>query len=454
MENFIMRLIIALIFIIGLYYILKRKRKYTLVLNEYFWIIVPWILCLMLYFFSGIKYSFNLNIFSFLYICSTLICFIVGYYISIKGKVNNNSNILQIKNYNKKKNFKPLVLVSFICVLIYTIYIYLNNDITIGVTRNIDTNFFTTLLLLVSSSSLVVWLYELSYSILKNKKITKYGVLSAIIYNLPGIIISGRDALMIFLISTFIVFIYSVGCLKQKTNGKTLKTLKKLKKYGLIALIIILLYLCLLSNNRYGTNDRSAINMFEWSAQCEFPEYLLFMNDKMGGIGKVANNAIFYYSSQISKYALIFDKYEGPYMYGLYQMHYISRLLPEQFNLNYKLVSKELEIIAIEAGAPGIKVLWETGIGYSIYDFGKIGTLIFSFLGGYIVGLFSAYCKKNMNIEKLILNTFICVGLFWTVQMSPVFDYFYIFPLFWIMIIEIRTIRKKHIVNNNEVINF
>ena len=25
---------------------------------------------------------------------------------------------------------------------------------------------------------------------------------------------------------------------------------------------------------------------------------------------------------------------------------------------------------------PGLKVLWETAIGYSIYDFGKIGTLI------------------------------------------------------------------------------
>lgn len=438
MENFIMKLIVILIFIIVVYYFVKKERKYTLVLNEYFWLIIPWLVCLLLYFFSGIKYSFNLNLMSYIYIFATLTCFIFGYKISIKKNISNKITNMEMKTYNKKKNFKLLVLIDFICVLIYAIYILLNNDITLGVTRNIETNFFTTFLLLISCSSLVIWLYEFSYSIIKMKRITIYGILSAIIYNIPGIIISGRDALMIFLISTFIVFIYSMGCLKQTQKEKSFKILKRLKKYSIITLIIMLVYLCILSTNRYGTNDRSAINMFEWSAKCEFPDYLLFMNDKMGGIGKLTNNAIFYYSSQISKYSLIFEEYKGPYLYGFYQMHYISRLLPEQFNLDYGLVSNAQEEISMSVGAPGIKVLWETGIGYSIYDFGRIGTLIISFIGGILIGILSIYCKNNMNIEKLILNTFICVGLFWTVQMSPLFDYFYIFPLFWIVLIEIN----------------
>ena len=38
--------------------------------------------------------------------------------------------------------------------------------------------------------------------------------------------------------------------------------------------------------------------------------------------------------------------------------------------MNFTNVTNAIQQIASNAGTPGIKVFWETAIGYSIYDFG------------------------------------------------------------------------------------
>lgn len=342
----------------------------------------------------------------------------------------------EIMDFSKRTNFFPLFIVSLISCLIYIVYIMKINNIQIGVTRDITTNSFATLLLLMSNSSLIIWMYELAYALLNEKKIKIYGVLSAVIYNLPGILISGRDALMIFLVATVIILIYCGNFSKKKLCTKG-KMYKKIKKYAICIFVLIMIYLVLLSNNRYGSNQDSAINMFIWSSSCVFPEYLENIYYNCGGIGKVIINIMFYYSSQISKFALIFEEYEGPYMCGLYQLHYISRMFPESWNMNFGYVSQELAKITTNVGVPGIKVLWETGIGYSIYDFGRIGTLIMSMIFGIVVENVNLKCNRKKTIFKIILQTLICVAVFLTIAVSPLFDYFYIFPMIWFVIINL-----------------
>ena len=82
-------------------------------------------------------------------------------------------------------------------------------------------------MLLFSNSSLVIWLYELAYAILSEKKMTWYGLMSGVIYNIPGIVISGRDALMIFFVSTVIVLFYC-GNYGKKVLGLEGKMYKKI----------------------------------------------------------------------------------------------------------------------------------------------------------------------------------------------------------------------------------
>ena len=89
-----------------------------------------------------------------------------------------------------------------------------------------------------------------------------------------------------------------------------------------------------------------------------------------------------------------------------------------------------------------MKVFWDTAIGYFIYDFGRIGALVVSFISGVIVGRIDIWCNRNKNILKVLVQVFICVAMFLTVEMSPIFDYHYIFPLFWLVMILIYDNRK------------
>ena len=444
-----MKISLIAIAIWGFYIVYKKKDKYELITNNIFWIFISWMFALGLYFFSGIKYTFNLNIYSFGYIILFWGIFWLGQYIS-KFLFNINSKeINKNDDFSTKINLFPIFIVSLISVIIYAIYIISINNIKVGVTRDINTNGFATFLLIISNSSLVIWLYELAYALLNEKRISWYGLVSVIVYNLPGIIISGRDALMIFAISTVIVFLYCAIYARKvlKTEGEMLK---KIMKYALIAVIIMLIYLVFLSSNRYGTSDDSTINMFRWSAGCKFPAYLETIYYKLGGFGKLVINLVFYYSSQISKLALMLEEYNEPYLGGLYQLHYVSRILPESWNLDFSLVNDKIAEITRNRGVPGLKVFWETAIGYSVYDFGRLGALVVTFLCGIVTGKVNLWCKRNRNILKIIMEIFICVAMFLTIQLSPLFDYYYIFPLFWLIVIVLWNYRKSNLENKEE----
>ena len=224
MQEIIMKFILIILIILGVYIFYRKKNKYELILNARFWIFISWITIFILYFFSGIKYKINLNLYSFGYIILCLAIFFSGQYIIKKKKDKDEKNKMEVF---RKINFLPLFVVAFISVMIYSIYIIKINNIKIGVTRNINTNGIATILLLFSNSSLVIWLYELAYSILNEKKITWYGLLSGVIYNIPGIIISGRDALMIFFVATIIVLFYC-GNYAKKVLGLEGKMYKKI----------------------------------------------------------------------------------------------------------------------------------------------------------------------------------------------------------------------------------
>ena len=440
MEQTILKISTIILCVLGIIYICRKKSKIEIFIDFRFWLLFSWIICIGLNLFSGINYSILLTLKSFLYIIAVLAIFIIGTLFSKEFLIDKINNYLNKKKSNVKKSFSqklnmfPSFVFSTVCMIIYVIYMFCVNDIVFGVTRDINANWISTLFLIGTSLSLVVWLYELCYAILNNKMITWYGIISLIIFNVPGLIISGRDALIISLLATFITFLIA-GYYMKRVLKKPTYIYNKIKKLSIFFCIIVLFYLVFLSSNRYGNSIDSALKIFEWSSQCTFPDYLKFIYYKLGGIGQVIINAIYYYSSQLSKFSLIFEEYNGPYLFGFYQLHYVSRLLPESWGLNYTLVSESIREITTNANIPGLRVFWETAIGYSIYDFGRIGTIIMSFFGGIIVGTINGLCQKNPRIITLILQAFICVGMFLTVELSPLFDYFYIFPFFWILVI-------------------
>ena len=175
--------------------------------------------------------------------------------------------------------------------------------------------------------------------------------------------------------------------------------------------------------------------MFEFAGGTQFPKYLINLYYH-SGIGKVIVNLIFYYSSQFTKLQILLDNYHGPYLLGLYQLHIISRHIPDSFYFSFKNVSSQIKAITTAVGLPGTKELWGTTIEYFIYDYGIYLTPIISLLYGLLYGYI--FRKQDNGNLSIVLQIILCVGMFLTVEMSPIFDYFFVFPLIWILILNWR----------------
>ncbi|MBR1749158.1 MAG: oligosaccharide repeat unit polymerase [Bacilli bacterium] len=441
--EYAVRIILIIFAVVGITFFIKSKDRYRFIISDTFWVIVPWTLCLFMYYFSGIHYQVKLEWYVFLYILLFWGSYFLGkccykrVHIKILGE-DKKRNKIGLKVNRQKLNLKPLFYFSLISVIIYSIYMVSLNQIILGQTRTFNTNGFATALLICSSSSLVIWLYELSYALVYDKKVSWYAYFCMIIFNIPGFITSGRDALLIFIISTCIVLIYSGNVSKKIMKNKG-KTYSSIKKKLLLSFIPIMIYLVFLTSSRYGI---SAIKQFMWAGGCTFPSYLEFIYYNLGGLGKLILNAVFYYSSQFSKLSLIFQNYKGPYLGGLYQLHYISRLLPTSWNLNYTLVIEGIAEAVNNSNVPGMRPFWETVIGYFIYDFGRYGAITMSF----VLGIVIQWIKQNIMTLKSILNiliyAFISLGFFIAIQFSPFFDYYFIFPLFWIIVLKLYVKNK------------
>lgn len=417
---------------------ISSKKGYKLVVSELFWIIFPWSICFILYFWGGITYTFNLDFGSILYILAFWGCFLLGRFIKTYKKKYTGNDEQSKLDYERKINLLPLFFVSLISVIIYTISIILTNDISFGVTRNINTGAVNTIFLFLSNVSLIIWLYELAYSLLNDKKMPLFAYISFFIYSVPALLISGRDAIMLIVISTVITFLYA-GNFAINELKKEGKTFKQLIKLILIVFVIIIFYFVFLSSNRYGN---SMIKLFEWSAGARFSDDLIYISDNCGNIGSFFLNALYYYSSQLSKLSFVIDNYDGPYLGGLFQFHYISRRLPDSWNMNYTMVTTSAYNLMNANGVPGLHSLWDTVIGYFIYDFGRIGSLVVSFICGYFVGRIRNKFENDKNIINILYQIMICLAMFITVEFSPIFNTGWVFPLCWLIFIDLLY-RKK-----------
>ena len=361
MDIFIMKFITIILLLYSFISIKKMKKNQNIIINDKFWLLVTWCTCLFLYFFSGIEYPISLDLKTFIYILLFWFLYLLGRKISQmvfinKSKSKKSDKVEIIKNVN----LFPLFMFSFFCLLMYILVMYrLNPNILFGITRNVKINSLATLFLFLSSSSLIIWLYNLIQFLINKQKIRLYTYVSALIYNIPGILISGRDALIIFILSSLIVIIYSLVYIKN--NEKLNYNIKrKMRKLLLISFLLIMLYLLFVSNTRYGSNSSDVVDMFKWaSGNAVFPDYLLNIYYSTGIIGKLLLNIVFYYTSQFSKFALAYNNFNGPYMHGLHQLHYLARALPSSFGINPNTTS-----IAVTNMCSNERIWYESFMGY------------------------------------------------------------------------------------------
>ena len=423
---YIFFIIFALIFFIKI-----KKNSKKIILSEIFWLLFSWGICLCLYFFGGISYQYKLGNKELAYILVFLFMLILGIIFGRKFVINSEVNNKIVSN-DEKVNLKPLFIMSLISIIIYIICILYTNDITFGVTRNINRSMFTTLLVFMADCSLIIWLYELANSLMKNKKLPIYAYLSFIIFLIPSLLISGRDGILIQLLSTFFIFIYC-GNYNKERYGKVKNIFRKHKRKLIAIILILFIYFNFLSNSRYG-NDM--ISRFEWATKAKISDELMHIVKLLGNFGYLFLNFVYYYSSQFSKLSFIIDHYSGPYLYGFFQLHILSRRLPESWGLNYINATNSADQIMRLHGYNGLVKMWGTTIQHFIFDFGRIGAIVVVFIIGIFIGKIRRKFDRNKDEFSIIMQAMICTALFISVQISPIFDLSWIFPFLWIIIIE------------------
>lgn len=424
---------------------IKVNKKNGILINDLFWLIMSWMLVIGLHFTSGIIYRYKASTNTIVYISFIFIIFVSFRYLGkrtkIKDKLYKNP---QNNNQEKYIDTRRYFYIASIGYIIYFIDVFRLNTLNFGVKSDIRISIMGTVSFLVVPLLLIIWLYEVSYSIKNNIKIKFHAKVSALMYCMISILYSGRQTLLIFILISFIVITYSNSLsknLKKKSIISKNKAMKSIKIICLVFIPLVLIYTMFLSGNRYGN---SMIAMFEFVSGGHISSQTVNFANLFGNLSSVIINFLFYFSQQLSKLEIILNDYHGPYMLGMFQLNYVSRRLPAFLELDYNLVFNEVTNIMWNRGIPAFDSAFETMIGSAIFDFGRIGAIIYFAILGYLVGSSRNIFNRNKSSLNIILQGMICVGMFVSVQSSPFFDSTWAYALFWLLII--MMIEKKIII--------
>jgi hypothetical protein len=148
-------------------------------------------------------------------------------------------------------------------------------------------------------------------------------------------------------------------------------------------------------------------------------------------------------------FEVFFNNYDGSLFFGMYQLHYISRRLPEFMNLNYDYASVFLDAMSNEFGL--YSHVWRTAIAAFIIDFGRVGAVVLSAILGNIVGYKKKVFDNSNSIYDFLFLVILCVGAAFSIQYSPFNETAWAYPLFWLMIIPIiEKLRKSMFLKYNK----
>ena len=102
----------------------------------------------------------------------------------------------------------------------------------------------------------------------------------------------------------------------------------------------------------------------------------------------------------------------------MYELNIISRRLPTVLELDYKLGSAALNMLA----GGRFRGDWQTVLGSLIVDFGKILTPIICAILGYFAGKSRKYFERDQSITRAVLIAMFCLSMTSTVQMGPFYN--------------------------------
>lgn len=430
-----MFLVFFAVFAVSFCTLIKYFRE-KIVLNDLFWLISFWIFAFGIYSTSGIYYRVRISTETIAYMIIVFICYTVGRFIGCKRSIT-----IYLGRYSEGENISEFTRgwfwIGIISFCVYVLDLFHNNKVIWGVKTKLQFSVFGKASIYIIPVLASVWLYELGNSLKKKEKISVRGWISLLLYCLQMVLSSGRMNIVMIMIASMAEMIY-IHFLPFNTNANTQTNFKEKKTHqkfifiGLILVLIILAYFIFLSNTRYGNE---MIEMFEYASGCKISEQTIRILKHTGEFSSLLLNGMYYFSHQLSKLEIIFKSYKGPYLYGAYQFNFFEKFF-ELFGMNvnhfYSSINKMLSAYKLQ----GLNSGWDTAIGSSIYDFGRLGTLIFVGVVGFFVGAsVNKFNRARENVVRIGMQALLCSGMFMTLELGMFYNRSWPFAMLWACVI-------------------
>ncbi len=431
-----MKLILFSSLLLFIFIFTTIKYKTLNLISPIFWLYISWLFLFIIYFFSGINYTYKIQFNSFIYIFISFILFGFFYFFGLKfnskirNKTSHNSRVLSVN------------LIFYFSILGWFIWIFevfRLNDIVFGQRIN---DFSISILGLIGylflDLSLLVWIFYLFNAKSNKLRITPIAIISPLIYITPAIITAGRQPILILVFTTIILIGF-----KYKTYLKVLNSIKIKRIVFLffpLLFVSLLTYLFFISNERdVSTDFESKILLFEVITNSNVTQESIDFLELFGNLKSLVFDAKTYFSHQISMFQIFFDNWQDKLYFGSVQFGYISRRFPIEWGFNKE--TAYLTLLGIAQQTNTYTNVWRTIFGEYIMDFGFVGSLIiFSFFGFYQGRSFRLYLNYNspINFSLLLL---MCVFSLFSIQASPWAETSWAFPFYWTILIKFLNIK-------------
>lgn len=166
----------------------------------------------------------------------------------------------------------------------------------------------------------------------------------------------------------------------------------------------------------------------------DVPGNVITEASKWGEFDFLYYNLISYFSHQISFLDFMLKEYNGPYMFGFYELNILSRRLPESLGLDYMQVYDQIHTMYMRHHVD-FGNGWYTVLGSFIIDFGRIGTILLSFLLGLYSGKIRKKFLKTLDVRYAVLTSLLCMSTFSTIQIGPFYQMLILGTFIWWYII-------------------
>ncbi len=429
-------LIILFAFLIIVFQNLK-SATHNRVMQMSLWLIISYTFLVLTCLFSGIEYKAGsiLRISPYLLTCLLLVMLgeQLGRYVKLKPGKSLSISI----------TFLALLSISGSIILIVDT-LRLNNIVLGNRIAEYNISFIGVLGYIFSSFGLIVWLFGIYGYLINRQKIGFVSYAGIIAYISGGIISAGRQALILSILTTFILVLWCLKKRKQNNQGVLPVKVKRRKPIGLIILITIFLsYFLFISSVRSGIfNLSDKIKMMEGFFNAKVSEETLRVTNGMGPLSDIYIEALFYYSHELNRLDIMFQHYDYYPVLGLSQMGYIERRLRWLFG-NQGDISWAHVVKAVENNGNFSSHTWGTFITNYIVDFGRFGALIACFITGLIYGILYRSLINHESPEKVLRHVILLAGVVFSIQFSPLAELIWIMPIVLSSFIKIKPKSKE-----------